>query len=45
MKSDRNVFLDVDLKNPAQPIEEEEVIEKPPDPIEPEEEKIFKKKP
>jgi hypothetical protein len=44
MKSDRNVFLDVDLKNPAQPIEEEEVIEKPPDPIEPEEEQIFKKK-
>lgn len=44
MKSDRNVFLDVDLKNPAQPIEEEEVIEKPPDPVEPEEEQIFKKK-
>ena len=44
MKSDRNVFLDVDLKNPAQPIEEEEIIEKPPDPITPEEEQIFKKK-
>lgn len=44
MKSNRNVFLDVDLKNPAEPIQEEEVIEKPPEPVEPQEEQIFKKK-
>jgi len=45
MKSDRNVFLDVELKNPAEPVKEEEVVEMPieePKP-EPEEEKIFKK--
>lgn len=49
MKSDRNVFLDVELKNPAQPIEEEEVVDIPkeeptPKGAEPEEEQIFKKK-
>lgn len=42
-KSNRNVFLDVELKNPAQPVPEEEVIQAPPEPKpEPEEEKIFK---
>jgi hypothetical protein len=44
-KNNRNVFLDVELKNPAQPIPEEEVVEIPPEEPkpEPEEEKIFKK--
>ena len=42
-KSNRNVFLDVELKNPAEPIPEEEVIDTPPPP-KPEEEQIFKKK-
>jgi hypothetical protein len=42
-KTNRNVFLDVELKNPAQPVEEEDVIQAPPEPKpEPEEEKIFK---
>lgn len=42
-KSNRNVFLDVELKNPAQPVEEADVIQAPPEPKpEPEEEKIFK---
>jgi len=44
-KTNRNVFLNVDLKNPAEPIKEEEVVEMPEEPkVEPEEEKIFKKK-
>jgi hypothetical protein len=39
----RNVFMDVELKNPAQPIPEEEVIQAPPEPVEkPQEEQIFK---
>jgi len=48
-KTNRNVFLDVELKNPAQPVEEEDVVAKPQAPPdsegakpEPEEEKIFK---
>ncbi len=43
-KSNRNVFLDVELKNPAEPIAEEEVLEAPPPVPKPEEEQIFKKK-
>ena len=43
-KNNRNVFLDVELKNPAEPIAEEEVLETPPPPPKPEEEQIFKKK-